>query len=85
MMYALRQIYDNPQDMIPVPKQMRHHRMEVIFMALDDEPKANLAENKQNPIIAFAGCWVDANDTSENFDAEIDARRQSANRERDEI
>ena len=84
-MYALRQIYDNPQDMIPVPKQMRHHRMEVIFMALDDEPKANTAENKQNPIIAFAGCWADNNDTSENFEAEIDARRQSANRERDEI
>ena len=84
-MYAFRHIYDNPQDMIPVPKQMRHHRMEVIFMALDDEPKANIAENKQNPIMAFAGCWAETNDTSENFEAEIYTRRQLANREHDEI
>ncbi|HRH91523.1 MAG TPA: hypothetical protein PLW01_06360 [Agitococcus sp.] len=36
-MYALRQIYDHPQAMIPVPEQMRNHRIEVTFMALDEE------------------------------------------------
>ena len=33
-MYAHRQIYDTTQDVIPVPEQMRHHRIEVIFMVL---------------------------------------------------
>ncbi len=37
-MYAHRQIYDTPQDVIPVPEQMRHHRIEVIFMVLDEKP-----------------------------------------------
>jgi hypothetical protein len=36
-MYALRQIYDHPQDMIPVPEQMRNHRVEVTFMALNTD------------------------------------------------
>lgn len=38
-MYTLRQIYDHPQEMIPVPESMRNHRVEVTFMALnaDDE------------------------------------------------
>ena len=40
-MYALRQIYDYPQEMIPVPKQMRNHRIEVTFIALDEEPTTN--------------------------------------------
>jgi len=37
-MYAHRQIYDHVQDSVPVPEQMRHQRVEVIFMALDEEP-----------------------------------------------
>lgn len=37
-MYAHRQIYDHVQDTVPVPEQMRHQRVEVIFMALDEEP-----------------------------------------------
>ena len=37
-MYAHRQIYDTTQDVIPVPEQMRHHRIEVIFMVLDEKP-----------------------------------------------
>mgnify|MGYP005613904697 FL=1 len=39
-MYALRQIYDHPQDMIPVPEQMRNHRVEVTFMVLDEPTSA---------------------------------------------
>jgi hypothetical protein len=37
-MYALRQIIDLAPDMIAVPEPMRHQRVEVIFMALDDNP-----------------------------------------------
>lgn len=37
-MYAHRQIYDHVQDSVPVPEQMRHQRVEVIFMVLDEEP-----------------------------------------------
>lgn len=35
-MYALRQIIDLAPDMIAVPEPMRQQRVEVIFMALDD-------------------------------------------------
>ncbi len=36
-MYAIRQIIENPQDVIPIPHELRHRRMEVIFIALDQE------------------------------------------------
>lgn len=42
-MYAHRQIYDSPQDTIPVPESMRHQRMEVIFIRLDDPAPAPAA------------------------------------------
>lgn len=55
-MYALRQIYDHPQDMIPVPEQMRNHRVEVTFMALDEEPIVkvthSLAQALAHPVSA---------------------------------
>ena len=35
-MHAHRQIYDNPQATIPVPESMRHQRLEVIFIALEE-------------------------------------------------
>ena len=40
-MYALRQIIDIAPDMISVPEPMRHQRVEVIFMALDDNASTN--------------------------------------------
>lgn len=40
-MYAIRQIYDHAQDVVPVPENMRHQRIEVIFMTLEDEPAAS--------------------------------------------
>jgi hypothetical protein len=36
-MYAIRQIIENPQEAIPIPHELRHRRMEVIFIALDPE------------------------------------------------
>ncbi|WHP06083.1 hypothetical protein QLH32_00975 [Acinetobacter corruptisaponis] len=35
-MYAVRQTYEHAQESIPVPKSMRHQRIEVIFMVLDE-------------------------------------------------
>lgn len=36
-MFAIRQVIENPQDVIPVPPELRHRRTEVIFIALDQE------------------------------------------------
>ncbi len=37
-MLAIRQILEDPQDVIPIPPELRHRRTEVIFIALDPEP-----------------------------------------------
>ncbi len=34
-MLAIRQIIEDPQDVIPIPPEFRHRRTEVIFMTLD--------------------------------------------------
>ena len=34
-MFAIRQIIDDPQEMIPVPVELRHRRTEVIFIAME--------------------------------------------------
>jgi len=36
-MFAIRQIIEDPQDAIPIPHELRHRRMEVIFIELDQE------------------------------------------------
>ncbi len=38
-MLAIRQIIEDPQDVIPIPPEFRHRRIEVIFMALDSTPE----------------------------------------------
>ncbi len=45
-MIAIRQIIEDPQDMIAIPPEFRHRRTEVIFMLLDNsetvkKPRAN--------------------------------------------
>ena len=55
-MLVIRQIIENPQDVIAVPAEFRHRPIEIIFMALDAEsiqpsplPTQNLmAETSQN-------------------------------------
>jgi hypothetical protein len=39
-MHAIRQIIDDAPETIPVPPEMRHRRVEVIFFPLDEEPQA---------------------------------------------
>lgn len=36
-MHAIRQIIEDPQDVIAIPPEFRHRRTEVIFMALESE------------------------------------------------
>jgi hypothetical protein len=36
-MFAIRQIIEDPQDMIAIPPELRHRRTEVIFIALEPE------------------------------------------------
>jgi len=45
-MIAMRQIIEDPQDVLVIPLEFRHRRTEVIFMLLDDletvkKPRAN--------------------------------------------
>ena len=58
-MYALRQIYDHPQEMIPVPEQMRNHRVEVTFMALDEEPIVNVTHSLAQALAHPASADID--------------------------
>jgi hypothetical protein len=53
-MYAQRFIVDSPQAMIPVPPELQHRPMEVIFIALD---KNETALSIIYPDANLAGCW----------------------------
>ena len=58
-MFAIRQIIDDPQDVIPIPPELRHElrhrRIEVIFMAMDEETKTHFAPSPTDAIEAFRG------------------------------
>ncbi len=55
-MFAIRQIIEDPQDAIPIPHELRHRRMEVIFIALDQEPEQPLANPAPTDAVeAFRG------------------------------
>lgn len=41
-MHAVRQIIEDPQDVIAIPPEFRHRRTEVIFMALDSNEAVKL-------------------------------------------
>lgn len=47
-MFAIRQIYNDAPEFIPVPLELRHRPTEVIFIALDHVPEAT-AKAKQTP------------------------------------
>ncbi len=56
LMFAIRQIIDDPQDVIPIPPELRHRRTEVIFIAMDDEDRnARLTSSPLDAIEAFRG------------------------------
>ncbi len=39
-MFAIRQIIEDPQEVIPIPMELRHRRTEVIFIAMDEDMEA---------------------------------------------
>jgi len=55
-MFAIRQIIDDPQDVIPVPPELRHRRTEVIFIAMEQETETVAAQPKPS-LASLAGCW----------------------------
>ena len=84
-MYAVKQIHEDLQDVIPVPENLRHRRTEVIFIALDDPviSEADL-DCEEHPLLAFAGAFgaVDEAELAKS-DAEIRGRRLAAGRARE--
>jgi len=56
-MFAIRQIIENPQEMIPIPPELRHRRTEVIFIALDSLPEQTTPTAKKHTLKSLAGCW----------------------------
>jgi hypothetical protein len=54
-MYAVRQIIDDPRDTIPVPPELRHRHIEVIFLAIDDEDAIRSATRAQAAVEAPVG------------------------------
>lgn len=56
-MLAIRQIIEDPQDVIPIPPEFRHRRTEVIFMALDSLPEQPAPTVKKHTLMSLAGCW----------------------------
>jgi len=55
-MYAIRQVIDDPQDVIAVPPELRHRRTEVTFIALDPVPEQPSVElSPADTIAAFRG------------------------------
>jgi hypothetical protein len=55
-MFAVRQIIEDPQDVISIPPELRHRRMEVIFIVLDQESETPApVESLGNAIEAFRG------------------------------
>ena len=55
-MLASRRIFDDPEDLIPLPPEFRHRRTEVIFIALDqDSETAPTVTDALDPIQRFRG------------------------------
>jgi hypothetical protein len=56
-MLAIRQIIEDPQDVIAIPPEFRHRRIEVIFMAIDSLPEQPEQTSKKHSLMSLAGCW----------------------------
>jgi len=56
-MFAIRQIIEDPQDVIAIPPELRHRRTEVIFIAIDQEPESHPSPPQKPTLASLAGCW----------------------------
>jgi len=50
MMFSIRQIIEDPQEMIPVPAELRHRRTEVIFIDMEQDAPEQ-AKTKVKPTL----------------------------------
>lgn len=84
-MYAVKQIHEDLQEVIPVPESLRHRRTEVIFIALDEPVGSEIvAEGQDHPLMAFAGAFGVTDDAGlAKSDSDIRKRRLAAGRTRD--
>jgi hypothetical protein len=57
-MFAIRQIIEDPQDVIAIPPELRHRRTEVIFIAIDQEPESHPSPPQKPTLASLAGCWT---------------------------
>ncbi|KOR28031.1 hypothetical protein TI05_17750, partial [Achromatium sp. WMS3] len=53
-MFAIRQIIDNPKEVVSVPPEMRHRPTEVIFIAIE----SNQLAIDPDPISKFCGSGI---------------------------
>ncbi len=56
-MFAIRQIIEDPQEMIPVPAELRHRRTEVIFIDMEQDAQMQAKTKAKATLASLAGCW----------------------------
>lgn len=52
-----RRYFDDPQEMIPVPWELRHRRTEVIFIAMEQEAAEPVPMTSKPTLVSLTGCW----------------------------
>lgn len=58
-MEAIRKVYKQLPDVLKMPKELRHRRVEVILLPLDEEvPSHRTAKAIASKLARFAGAWV---------------------------
>jgi hypothetical protein len=58
-MFAIRQIHNDPAEVIPFPPEFRHRKTEVIFIALEGDAAPGKSDSGQrlSVLASLAGCW----------------------------
>ena len=55
-MFAMRQIIENPQEVVSIPRELRNRRIEVIFIAMDEASEQTPCNTSKIDIVdAFRG------------------------------
>ncbi|PKN16091.1 MAG: hypothetical protein CVU66_02255 [Deltaproteobacteria bacterium HGW-Deltaproteobacteria-23] len=52
-MQPIRQVYEDSPDMIPIPLELRHKRLELIIWPLDDLETVHQADRVSSPPLEF--------------------------------
>lgn len=58
-MEAIRKVYKQLPDVLKMPKELQHRRVEVILLPLDEEaPSPRAAKATASKLARFAGAWA---------------------------